>query len=148
MSSLTALGRRTSSPTFRLPTTIIQIKVKFSINCSKVKMKVKPIYKSSKSKWTLRNRELPRSNEKLAKREIPNTKKPKDKLQFPNKEQDLLQSSEMPVILETSKFKTRLARSHKASIMSVPTMSNRTSSTSTSILKRRSSSSRQTDTSR
>ena len=69
----------------------------------------KQIYKNSKSKWTMKNKESPQSNEKFSKREIPNMRKPKDNFQFPNKEQDQLQSREMAVILEIRKFKTESA---------------------------------------
>jgi hypothetical protein len=77
----------------------------------------KQIYKNSKSKWTTKNKESPQWNEKLSRREIPNMKKLKDNFLFPNKEQVLLQSHEMEVILET-KFKTEWAGNRSQSIMS------------------------------
>lgn len=145
--SQTALDPRTSSPTSRLPTTTTQTKMRFSINCSRAKTKEKqPIYRNSKSKWRQRNKELPQWNVKLSKREIRNMKKLGGKLQFPNREQVPLQSSEMEAILETSQFKTRLARSHSQSTKSVPTMNSKTWSISTSAHKRRNSWSRPIDT--
>lgn len=152
MPRLTVQARRTSNPTFRHPTTIIRIKRRCSINCSKVKVKEKPqIYKSSKSKWKVKNKELPQSNVKLSKRETPDMKKPKGNFQFPNKEQDQLQSNEMAVTLEILKFKTELARNPNQSITSAQTMSKTysKSSTLTSIrikLLPRKSRNRRTDT--
>ena len=71
----------------------------------------KQIYKNSKSKWIMKNKELPQLNEKHSKREIQNTKKLKDNFLFPNKEQGQLQSHEMEVILEI-KFKIEWAGNH------------------------------------
>lgn len=120
----TVQARRISNPTSRHPITIIRTKERCSTNCSRVRVKGKPqIYKSSKSKWKVKNKELPQLNVKLSKRETPDMKKRRDNFQSPNKEQDQLQSNEMAVTSEILKFKTELARNPNLLITSVRMMS-------------------------